>query len=125
MRGAWAVMALAVLAGCGRNPEAATVDPNPEGGPVTVVAENRRTDDVVVALLRDGVPQRLGLVTAQASGTFEIPWSGVSHAGRIRLVATPLAGRRRFVSDQLVLRPGSEVVVSVTPLLGQSAVRVY
>jgi hypothetical protein len=118
-------MALLVLAGCGANHEADTVEPMLAGGPVTVVAENRRNDDVVVSLVRDGLRQRLGLVTAHTTGDFEIPWSQVSNAGRVRVIATPIAGRRSFVSETLVLRPGSEVTVSLTPLLGQSIVSVY
>jgi hypothetical protein len=119
------VMALLVLAACGANRESEDVEPMAATGPVSVVAENRRTDDVVVSLVRDGLRQRLGLVPAQTTGDFQIPWSQVSNGGRVRLIATPIAGRRSFVSESLVLRPGSEVNLSLTPLLGQSFVRVY
>lgn len=125
MRRALSLVALMVLAGCGANRETTNVEPLASTDPVTVQTENRRSDDVVVTLLRDGVRQRLGLVAAQTSETFEVPWSGVVNAGRVRLIATPIASRRSFVSEQLILRPGSEVTVSVTPALGQSAVRVY
>jgi hypothetical protein len=124
MRAVWMLIALAGLGACGANQEAGNPEPI-ASGPVTVVAENRRSDDVVVSLVRDGFRERLGLVTAQSNGNFEIPWSQVSGGGRVRLVATPIAGRRSFVSDQLALRPGSEVTMSLTPLLGQSLVRVY
>ncbi len=125
MRAAWWLMALSVVVGCGANKEAGDVEPIAATGPVTVVAENRRTDDVVVSVVRDGLRQRLGLVSAHSDGTFQIPWSQVSSGGRIRLVATPIAGRRSFVSEQLLLRSGSEVTVSLTPILAQSMVRVY
>lgn len=125
MRAVRTVLALAALSGCGANREAEDVQPIAATGPVTVVAENRRTDDVVVSIVRDGLRQRLGLVAAQATGDFQIPWSQVSNSGRVRVVATPIAGRRSFVSEALVLRPGSEVSVSLTPLLSQSMVRVY
>jgi hypothetical protein len=125
MRAVWKVMVLAALTACGANREAGVVEPTGMTVPVTVVAENRRSDDVVVSLVRDGLRQRLGLVAAQSNGNFQIPWSEVSNSGRVRLVATPIAGRRSFVSEQLLLRPGSEVTVSLTPLLGQSLVRVY
>ncbi len=125
MRAVWKLMILAALTACGANQETGDVEPIDASGPVTVVAENRRTDDVVVSLVRDGLRQRLGLVAAQSNGNFVIPWSQVSGAGRVRLVATPIAGRRSFVSEQLLLRPGSELTVSLTPLLAQSLVRVY
>jgi hypothetical protein len=125
MRAVWSLVVLAALTGCGANQETGAVEPVAPTGPVTVLAENRRTDDVVVSLVRDGLRQRLGLVPAQSSGNFQIPWSQVSNSGRVRLVATPIAGRRSFVSEQLVLRPGSEVTVSLTPLLNQSLVAVY
>ena len=125
MRAVWKLMVLSALTACGANQEAKDVEPVAATGPVTIVAENRRTDDVVVSLVRDGLRQRLGIVTAQSEGNFQIPWSQVSNSGRVRVIATPIAGRRSFVSDQLVLRPGSEVTVSLTPLLNQSLVRVY
>ena len=125
MRAVWMLVALVGLSGCGASQDTGDVEPMTATGPVTVVAENRRSDDVVVSLVRDGFRERLGLVTAQTNGNFEIPRSQVSGAGRIRLIATPIAGRRSFVSEQLTLRPGSEVTVSLTPLLGQSLVRVY
>ncbi len=125
MRVVWKLLALAALSGCGANQEAGDIEPMVATGPVTVVAENRRTDDVVVSIVSDGLRQRLGLVAAQATSDFKIPWSQVSNSGRVRVVATPIAGRRSFVSEALVLRPGSEVSVSLTPLLGQSLVRVY
>jgi hypothetical protein len=125
MRRAWGLVALIAFAGCGANRETGNVAPLGPGDPVTVLTENRRSDDVVVSLVRDGIRQRLGLVAAQTSGSFEVPWTGVANAGRVRVVATPIAGRRSFVSEQLLLRPGSEVTISVTPALGQSAVRVY
>jgi hypothetical protein len=126
MRRAVGVLALLILAGCGANRESGDVQPMAAAqGPVTVVAENRRSDDVVVSLVRDGIRQRLGLVAAQSSGDFQVPWSQVSNSGRVQVIATPIAGRRSFVSESLVLRPGSEVSVSLTPLLGQSIVRVY
>jgi hypothetical protein len=121
----WSLVVLAALAACGAYQETGAVDPIAATGPITFAAENRRTDDVVVTLVSDGVPQRLGLVTAQGSKSFQVPWSQVSNGGRVRLVATPIAGRRSFVSEQLILRPGSEVSVSLTPLLNQSLVRVY
>jgi hypothetical protein len=125
MRAVWSLVVLAALTACGANQETEDVAPITQTGPVTIVAQNRRTDDVVVTLVRDGLRQRLGLVTAQSDGNFQIPWSQVSNSGRVRLVATPIAGRRSFVSEQLILRPGSEVTVSLTPLLNQSLVRVY
>ncbi|HET8625478.1 MAG TPA: hypothetical protein VFM14_18100 [Gemmatimonadales bacterium] len=125
MRRALEVMALLLLAGCGANREGDDVQPMAATEPVTVVAENRRSDDVVVSLVRDGIRQRLGLVAAQTKGDFKIPWSQVSNSTRVRLIATPIAGRRSFVSDQLILRPGSEVTVSLTQALGQSLLRVY
>jgi hypothetical protein len=126
MRAVWKLTLLAALAACGaNNEEAGEVEPIAATVPVTIVAENRRNDDVIVSLVRDGLRQRLGLVAAQSNGSFEVPWSQVSSGGRVRLIGTPIAGRRSFVSEQLVLRPGSEVTVSLTPLLGQSVVRVY
>ena len=87
--------------------------------------ENRRWDDVVVSLVRDGTRERLGLLIAGSNGSFSLPYSRVANAGRLALLVSPMGGTRAYLTESLVLSPGSAVALTVTPLIRQTSVSVY
>jgi hypothetical protein len=43
----------------------------------------------------------------------------------LALLVSPIGGARGYVTETLVLRPGSEVGLTVAPLIRQSTVWVY
>ncbi len=122
---ATAALALTLLAACSKNPPPDLPDPNSPEGDVVFMVENRRSDDVVVELVRDGQRQRLGLVTAQSKTAFTAPWSRVLNASRVALLLHPIGSSARYVTENLILRPGSEVELTVNQSLRQSVVSVY
>ena len=113
------------LAGC------AGTTPNPSPEPwspdaaIIVSAENRRSDDVVVSLVQNGHRERLGLVTAQSKTSFSLPYGRVGNSAPLALLVSPIGGARGYVTESLLLRPGSEVSLTVTPLIRQTYVSVY
>jgi outer membrane biogenesis lipoprotein LolB len=117
--------ALALLAACSKNPPPDMPDPNSPEGDVAFVIENRRSDDVVVELVRDGQRQRLGLITAQNRSVFTLRWSQVVNASRLVLSIHPIGSTARYTTEALILRPGSEVDLTVNQVLRQSVVSVY
>jgi hypothetical protein len=120
-----AVSGCVVLAGCSRNPPPELPDPASPEADVAFVIENRRSDDVVIELLRDGQRQRLGLVTAQSKATFTHRWGALVNATRVALSIHPIGTNQRYVTENLVLRPGSEVDLTVNQALRQSVVSVF
>src|SRR3954463_13356874 len=84
------VVSLAALASCSRNPPPDLPDPESPEGDVAFVVENRRSDDVVVELIRDGQRQRLGMVTAQNRSAFTVRWRQVGNASRLALSVHPI-----------------------------------
>jgi len=113
------------LAGCaGHSPSPSPEPWSPEAA-ITVSTENNRSDDVVVSLVRDGQRERLGLVTAQSRTSFLLPYGRVANSGRLALLVSPIGRARGYVTENLVLRPGSEVGLTVAPVIRQSTVWVY
>jgi hypothetical protein len=117
------VVALA-LTGCAKNPPP-DPDPSSPEADIVIIVQNRRIDDIVTYLVRDGRRERLGLVTAQADQSFSVRYWRVANAIRLALAVSPIAGNQRYVTEQLILRPGSEVSLTVTPVLRQSFLQVY
>ena len=113
------------LAGCAGHPAAPSPEPWSPEAAITISVENRRWDDVVVSLVRDGTRERLGLLVAGSSSSFSLPYSRVANAGRLALLVSPIGGRRAYLTEGLLLRPGSAVALTVTPLIRQTWVSVY
>jgi hypothetical protein len=119
------VVVLAALASCSRPQPEDLPDPESPEGDVAFVVENRRSDDVVVELIRDGQRQRLGMVTAQNRSAFTVHWRQVSNSSRLVLSVHPIGSNSRYITETLLLRPGSEVELTVNQVLRQSTVSVY
>jgi hypothetical protein len=115
---------LALLGCAGHSPSPAPEPWSPEAA-ITISVENRRWDDVVVSLLRDGRSERLGLLVAQSKTSFSLPYIRIENAGPLALLVSPIGGARSYVTERLLLRPGSEVALTVVPLIRQSWVSVY
>jgi hypothetical protein len=124
LQGAVVVM-VAALASCSRHPPPDLPDPDSPEGDVAFQIENRRSDDVVVELIRDGQRQRLGMVTAQNRSTYTLRWQQVSNASRVALSIHPIGSNSRYITESLLLRPGSEVELTVNQVLRQSVLSVY
>jgi hypothetical protein len=124
LQGAVVVM-VAALASCSRHPPADLPDPESPEGDVAFQIENRRSDDVVVELIRDGQRQRLGMVTAQNRSTYTLRWRQVANASRVVLSIHPIGSNSRYITESLLLRPGSEVELTVNQVLRQSVLSVY
>ncbi|MGH7536102.1 MAG: hypothetical protein ACREMG_11055 [Gemmatimonadales bacterium] len=116
-----AVLLAAGLAACSHNPP-----PSPELGTpqanVLVTVQNQNVNDVDVFAVINGVRQRLGTVVSQSSGSFEIPWDRIGPAGGVSLIAAPIGASGAYRSGRLTIQPGSQVSLTVTPLLRNSIV---
>ena len=113
------------LAGCAGHSPSPSPDPWSADAAITVSADNHRADDVVVSLVSVGRRERLGLVVAQSKASFLLPYNRVNNAGRVALLVSPIGGARGYLTESLLLRPGSEVNLTVAPLIRQTSVSVY
>ena len=122
-----AAVALAALAlvSCGRKSEGESPPaPNPDA-PVLVEVESHFQGDVTIYLVRGGLRQRLGLVTALNTQTFTFPWRWVVSGGNNRLMAYPIAGAESYFSDPFDLQSGQWLKWTLMADLGRSSLAVY
>ena len=118
-------LAAFALTGCAGHPTTPSPEPWSPDAAVTISVENRRWDDVVVSLVRDGTSERLGLLVGGSNSSFSLPYGRVANAGRLALLVHPIGGNRAYLTEGLSLRPGSSVALTVTPLIRQSYVWVH
>jgi hypothetical protein len=113
----------ATFAGC-HHP----AQPSPELGTpaanIVVSVQNQNLNDVDVFVNVNGIAQRLGTVTSQATSSFEVNWQQVGPAGRFAVVVAPIGGRGRYQSGALPVSPGAQVSVNVAPVLRNSITQV-
>jgi hypothetical protein len=117
------LMLVAVLGACSRNapppPEPGTKEAN-----VIVTVQNQNTADVDVFANINGLPQRLGTVTSQQNGDFEINWDQIGPSGRFSVVVSPIGSGGAYRSGALPIGPGQQVAVQVAPVLRNSTTQV-
>jgi len=121
MKLAAALLALAPLA-C-----ATTGPPPPDGrldAPVTVRVRNYNWLDVHAYVHGAGQRHSLGLVTSNDEQRFTIPRSALSSNRALVFIALPVGSRVGYVSDDLYVEPGDEVVWTIQNNLAQSTLSI-
>lgn len=120
----WALVLALTLDGCHKRDDELRPAPDPTT-PVPVEIENHHQGDVTIYLVRGGLRQRLGMVTALGKATFTFPWRWISQSGSSRLLAYPIAGARSHFSEPLILQPGQWIKWTLEGDLSRSSMAVY
>lgn len=119
------LMLAAALVGCHHGPP----EPTPQAGTpeanVVVTVRNLNTSDVTVFANINGVQQRLGTVTSQQTGNFELDWGRIGPSGRVSMVVNQIGSNGTYRSGTLPLRPGSQITVQVAPQVRNSTTQVF
>ena len=91
--------------------------------PVAFVSvENHNFNDVnVYAYPQTGIRRRLGTVTGASAVTFRLPRE-VVFSGMVRIVAVPIGGFGRAVTEQISVNRGDTIVFNVEQNLALSSV---
>lgn len=85
-------------------------------GPVSFLrVENRSLDEHTMYVLRGTQRTRLGSVPGLSTRTFSLPPSLVDGASSIRFLADPLGSRRTPVSEELYIRAGETLSLTIQP----------
>jgi hypothetical protein len=113
--------------GCGvfsskhsQTPSAAEINSRRVGVEVT----SHNWNDITVYLIAGGLPQRLGMVTALSTATFDFPSHRTYSSAGVRLRALPVAGRA-FTSETILVQPGQVITWTLENDLDRSSVTVY
>lgn len=107
-----AIVALFVVASCAST---ARRGPAPQRFEAFVRVENRSMLDMTIYVVRGGDRRRLGLVNALTTQTLSIPSVLVAGSGVLRFQADPIAGRRTPISEEIFVRNGDVVELSIPP----------
>ena len=91
---------------------------------VLVAVESHNWSDITVYLVAGGLPQRLGMVSALSTATFDFPSHRLNTSGGVRLRALPVAGRS-FTSETIPVMPGQVITWTLENDLNTSSFSVY
>ena len=83
--------------------------------PAMVVVENQGFADMVIYAISGGQRVRLGMATGHSTKTFTVPRYLTAGAGPIRFLADPIGGNRTPVSEEMSVRPGDLVTLTIPP----------
>jgi hypothetical protein len=117
-RHAWLILSVFLLGNnaCARG---GSDEPRPNDSPVRVEVTNRHALPVEIRASGNGINQRLGTVHPGMDAHFVIP-ANITKSGGVVLEAGPTASSQRFRSGDLLLAPGTIVVLIVAPQLFSS-----
>ncbi|MEP7226390.1 MAG: hypothetical protein ABI785_03435 [Gemmatimonadales bacterium] len=116
---------LTVAPGCGLfSSRHRTSSDSPTRTQVLVSVESHNWNDITVYLLAGGLPQRLGMVTALGSATFDFPSHRLNTSAGVRLRALPVAGKA-FTSETILVLPGQVITWTLENHLDASSFSVY
>ena len=91
---------------------------------VLVEVESHNWNDITVYLLAGGLPQRLGMVSALSSATFDFSSHRLNTSAGVRLRALPVAGKA-FTSETILVYPGQVITWTLENHLDASSFSVY
>ena len=96
----------------------------PVSARVLVAVESHNWSDITVYLIAGGLPQRLGMVSALSSATFDFPSQRLTTSGGVRLRALPVAGKP-FTTETILVYPGQVITWTLENHLDASSFSVY
>ena len=84
--------------------------------PTYVKVENRSFTDMNIYVIRSaGQRIRLGMVSGASNATFQIPQGLLFGTTALRFLADPIGSSRTPVSDEIGIRPGDTVTLTIPP----------
>jgi len=116
---------------------AACHSPSPSAPPAPVAADpdsdadvaleiaNHNWSDVVIYLLRDGQPSRIGVATAASATSFLLPRRMLGQAGDVQLWGRPIGAKDAAFTETVVVQPGQWIEWTLESDLSRSAIGVY
>jgi hypothetical protein len=84
--------------------------------PTYLRVENRAFADMTIYVLRSSAARiRLGTVSGASSATFRIPQNLLFGTTALRFMADPIGSSRAPISDEIGVRPGDTVTITIPP----------
>jgi hypothetical protein len=117
----WAGPACHHTAGQATRPPA----PDDSNADIPLEVANHNWLDVIIYVVRDGQPVRIGIASASSSASFTLPARLLSQGREIRLWGHPIGGTGGTLTETVVVQPGQWVEWTLESDLDRSAIGVY
>lgn len=111
-------LALGTAGGACRSAQSGPSDSDEGPAPrprTTVRVENQRFQDMDVYVVYQTQRVHLGMVTGNSAAVFVIPPSFLTEVTQLRFLALAVGGADEPVSDEVTVRPGDEVGMTIAP----------
>jgi hypothetical protein len=114
-------------AACHHHATETSPPPAPSEGSTDVPLEiaNHNWLDVIIYVVRDGQPMRLGIANASSSASFTVPARLLGQGREMRLWGHPIGGTGGALTESVVVQPGQWVEWTLESDLDRSAIGVY
>jgi hypothetical protein len=116
---------LVLVSACLHPPHTPAAVADDAGSRVELQIANHNWSDMVIYVVRDGQPSRIGVATAASSASFMLPRRVLGQGGEIRLYGRPIGGQGEAFSESVIVQPGQWVEWTLEDDLARSAIGVY
>ena len=117
-----AALGLALAAGACAHPRTGRDSTSPL--PVQLHVDNHSAQQMRLFVHHDGQSTRIGEVAAAQSQAFVIPARLIGVSGEMRVSAEPIAAFSRYVSETVIVHPGSRIVLTLEHKLDTSSLAI-
>lgn len=81
--------------------------------------------DVIIYVVRDGQPTRLGIASATSAASFTLPARLLGQGRELRLWAHPIGGTGGTLTESVVVQPGQWIEWTIESDMNRSAIGVF
>ena len=99
--------------------------PNDAAADIPLEIANHNWLDVIIYVVRDGQPTRVGIANATSSSSFTLPVRMLGQGREIRLWGHPIGGTGGTLTESVVVQPGEWIEWTLESDLRRSAIGVY
>jgi len=121
------LVALPLSASACHHARSTPADPPAPAEPDAVPLEiaNHNWLDVIIYVVRDGQPMRVGIANASSSASFTLPARLLGQGREVRLWGHPIGGTGGALTETVVVQPGQWIEWTLENDLELSAIGVY
>jgi hypothetical protein len=106
-------------------PSPAHINPAQYAEGVSLEIANHNWLDVIIYVVRDGQPMRVGIANASSSASFTLPARLLGQGRELRLWGHPIGGTGGTLTETVVVQPGQWIEWTLESDLNRSAIGVY
>lgn len=92
---------------------------------ISLTVDNHYVSEVRISIVHDGLTTRVGSVAGSDRMNFILRPAVIGMSGHIQLVADPVAGSGRFISETIAVKPGEQVAWTLETRLERSSIAIY